>query len=99
MYLFDVIVIDVSINQSNQISVPIDSSCECEDNNHPDSLDARLFPSVVLTVAPAVTMNEAYSLSVLRSRTRVERGENRATAYFYLSACSELMILDSDRRL
>ena len=34
---------------------PIDSPCECEHNN-PDSLDARLFPSVVLAVAPAVTM-------------------------------------------
>jgi len=33
---------------------PIDSPCECEPNN-PDSLDARLFPSVVLAVAPAVT--------------------------------------------
>jgi len=42
--------------------VPMDSSCECEDNN-PDSLDARLFPSVVLAVAPAVTMDEASSLS------------------------------------
>jgi len=29
----------------------------------PDSLDARLFPSVVLPVAPAVTMDEASSLS------------------------------------
>jgi len=40
----------------------IDSPCECEYNN-PNSLDARLFPSVVLAVAPAVTMDEAYSLS------------------------------------
>ena len=40
----------------------IDSPCECEHNN-PDSLDARLFPSVVLAVAPAVTMDEASSLS------------------------------------
>ena len=38
--------------------VSIDSSCECEHNN-PDSLNARLFPSVVLAVAPAVTMDEA----------------------------------------
>ena len=30
---------------------------------NPDSLDARLFPSEVLAVAPAVTMNEASSLS------------------------------------
>jgi len=36
--------------------------CECEHNN-PDSLDARLFPFVVLSVAPAVTMDEASSLS------------------------------------
>ena len=41
----------------------IDSPCECEHNN-PDSLDARLFPSVVLAVTPAVTMDEASSLSV-----------------------------------
>ena len=40
----------------------IDSPCECEHNN-PDSLDARLFPSVALAVAPAVTMDEASSLS------------------------------------
>jgi len=40
----------------------MDSPCECEHNN-PDSLDARLFPSVVLPVAPAVTMDEAFSLS------------------------------------
>jgi len=30
----------------------------------PDSLDARLFSSVVLAVAPAVTMDEASSLSL-----------------------------------
>jgi len=41
---------------------PIDSPCECEHNN-PDSLDARLFPSVVFAVAPAVTMDVASSLS------------------------------------
>jgi len=43
--------------------VAIDSPCECEHNN-PDSLDARLFPFVVLAVAHAVTMDEASSLSV-----------------------------------
>ena len=43
---------------------PIDSPCECEPNN-PDSLDARLFFTVVLAVAPAVTMDEASSLSTL----------------------------------
>jgi len=42
--------------------VHIYSPCECEHNN-PDSLDVRLFPSVVLAVAPAVTMDEASSLS------------------------------------
>jgi len=41
----------------------MDSPCECEHNN-PDSLDARLFFTVVLAVAPAVTMDEASSLSV-----------------------------------
>jgi len=40
----------------------IDSPCECEHNN-PDSLDARLFFTVMLAVAPAVTMDEAYPLS------------------------------------
>jgi len=40
----------------------IDSPCECEHNNL-DSLDARRFSSVVLAVAPAVTMDEASSLS------------------------------------
>jgi len=43
--------------------LPIDSPCECEHNN-PDSLDARLFFTVVLAVAPAVTMDEASSLSL-----------------------------------
>ena len=43
-------------------NIAIDSSCECEHNN-PDSLDARLFPSVVLAVAPAVIMDEVSSLS------------------------------------
>jgi len=37
-------------------------ACECERNN-PNSLDARLFLSVVLAVAPAVTTDEASSLS------------------------------------
>ena len=32
-------------------------------NNNPDSLDAQLFRFVVLAVAPAVTMDEASSLS------------------------------------
>ena len=36
----------------------IDSPCECEHDNA-DSLDARLFPSVVLAVVPAVTMDTA----------------------------------------
>jgi len=39
-------------------ALAIDSQCECEHNN-PDSLDAQLLPSVVLAVAPAVTMDEA----------------------------------------
>jgi len=43
---------------------PIDSLCECEHSN-PDSLDARLFPSVMLAVAPAVPMDEASSLTGL----------------------------------
>ena len=47
----------------------IDSPCECEHNNNPDSLDARLSPSVVLAVAPAVTMDEASSLSGGREAT------------------------------
>jgi len=44
-------------------SLTIDSPCECEHTN-PDSLDARLFPSVVLAIAPAVAMDEASSLCV-----------------------------------
>jgi len=40
----------------------MNSPCECE-HNKLDSLDARLFPSVVLAAAPAVTMDEASSLS------------------------------------
>jgi len=48
--------------------ISIDSPCECEHNN-PDSLDARLFPSVVSAVAPAVTMDGASSL--LNGRGRV----------------------------
>jgi len=51
-----------------QRSIP--RACECEPNN-PDSLDARLFPSVVLAVAPAVTMDEAYSLSAACRRRPV----------------------------
>jgi len=47
--------------------VPMDSPCECEHNNA-DSLDARLFFTVVLAVAPAVTIDEASSLSVQRRR-------------------------------
>jgi len=35
--------------------------CKCENNDH-DSLDVRRFPSVVLAVAPAVTIDEASSL-------------------------------------
>ena len=44
----------------------IDSPCECE-HNDPDSLDARLFSSVVLAVAPAVIMDDASSLSMVPS--------------------------------
>jgi len=47
---------------SPRIGLAIDSPCECEHNN-PDSLDARLFFTVVLAVAPAVTIDEASSLS------------------------------------
>jgi len=39
----------------------------CEHDN-PDSLDARLFPSVVLAAAPAVTVDEASSLLSSRAR-------------------------------
>ena len=48
----------------------IDSPCECEHNN-PDSLDARLFHSVVLAIAPAVTMDEASSLSYAHDKNKV----------------------------
>jgi len=46
---------------TNLIYPPIDSPCEYERNNL-NSLDARPFPSVVLVVAPAVTVDEASSL-------------------------------------
>jgi len=46
----------------DSLSLSTDSPCECEHNN-PDSLDARVFFTVVLAVAPAVTMDEASSLS------------------------------------
>jgi len=36
-------------------------SCECE-HNLSDSLDAQLFPSMVLGVAPAVVIDDASSL-------------------------------------
>jgi len=51
----------------------IDSPCECEHNN-PDSLDARLFPSVVLAAAPAVTMDEASTLLRARLTSPVDIG-------------------------
>ena len=51
-------------------ALPIDSPCECEHNN-PDSLDARLFFTVVLAVAPAVTMDEASSLSLPTASSRL----------------------------
>jgi len=41
----------------------IDSPCECAPNL--DSLDSQLFPSVMSAVAPAVTIDEASSLSGL----------------------------------
>jgi len=37
------------------------SPCECKHNTHSNARNARLIPSVVLAVAPAVTMNEATS--------------------------------------
>ena len=59
---------------------PIDSPFECEHNN-PDSLDARLFPSVVLAVAPGV-MDEESSLSAVNPLTRV-----REPFIFYFFSC------------
>ena len=52
----------INIFSSSSSSMSIKSPCECE-HNHPDSLDARLFPSVVFAVVPAVTMDEVSSLS------------------------------------
>ena len=46
----------------------IDSPFECEHSNL-DSIDARLFPSMVLAVAPAVTRDGASSLSSERFAT------------------------------
>ena len=53
---------DMTVRGGWVLSYPsIDSPCECEHNN-PYSQDARLFPSVGLAVAPAVTMEKASSL-------------------------------------
>jgi len=57
-------------------SASIDSPCECEHNN-PDSLDARLFFTVVLAVAPAVTIDTAgatANTTVKNSRASRESG-------------------------
>jgi len=47
--------------------VPTYSPCEREHNN-PDYIYTRLFPSVVLAIAPAVTMDDATSMLVHGSR-------------------------------
>jgi len=44
-------------------------ACSCQHNN-PDSLDERLFLSVVAAVAPALTMDEASSLSPALSNAK-----------------------------
>jgi len=51
----------------------ITTPCEWE-HLKPDSRAARLFPSVVLAVAPAVTMDEASSVVVGRSAPNLKRG-------------------------
>jgi len=61
--------------------LPIDSPCACEHKN-PDSLDARLFPSVVLAVAPAVIMDEASSLGLTQGRACYDHGRS----IFYVAA-------------
>jgi len=61
------------------VTEAIDSPCECEHNN-PDSLDARLFSFVVLAVAPAVTMDEASSLSARKGAAREGLGKEGAAA-------------------
>jgi len=67
---------DYSVLFCDEPSELIDSPCECEHNN-PDSLDARLFFTVVLAVAPAVTMDEAgatANTTVKNSRASRESG-------------------------
>ena len=62
--------------------IPIDAPCECEHNN-PDSLDARLFPSVVLAVTPAVTMDEASSLFKHHDSRCFVDGHSRRDSYHH----------------
>jgi len=72
----------------------IDSPCECEYNN-PDSLDARLFFTVVLAVVPAVTMDEASSLSCAgRPRVGASRlgGTDALYLYLYMYVCMYVYI-------
>jgi len=70
--------------------LPIHSPCKCEPTN-PDSLDARLFPSVVLAVAPAVTMDGASSLSLFvyheHTSTHTQRADPRG-----MPPCINLLI-------
>jgi len=54
--------VDVEDDGGAGAGLAIHSPCECE-HNSPDSLDARLFPSVT----PAVTIDEASSLSLATS--------------------------------
>jgi len=75
----------------------IDSPCECEHNN-PDSLDARLFFTVVLAVASAVTMDEASSLSgsarihLLSSGQQLNRESNTMQWYLLVGAAVGLSL-------
>ena len=74
-------------------SAAMDSPCECEYNN-PDSLDARLFLYVVSAVAPAVTMDGAFSLSWFHTgnlsagvQTRVRASPNVGLTLDGLARC------------
>jgi len=59
---------------------PIETLCECE-NTHPGSLDARLFPCVMLTAAPAATMAE---VSSLLAHLRYRRVRVSVCIYIYI---------------
>ena len=60
--------------------VPIDSPCECE-HNEPDSLDARLFPSVVLVRACCDNGRSIFSVGSESGRTHTHTRRHKIRAW------------------